>query len=149
MLRLSALTTVHAELNATWQAVSDTEAYAAWIDHTLAIVRTDGIVAVGGRYEERSRLLGPIGIRTRWVVAELDPPRRQVHLGHGLPLMEELRAEFDLEALGPRTTAVTFTLVAVPRARADAFAVLARPLLQRRQRRSVRALGAILDGARA
>jgi carbon monoxide dehydrogenase subunit G len=86
-----------------WELVSDTSRYAEWVEGTESVTRTDGPATRGSTYDEINPILGPWKAKSRWVVTEFEPPRRQIHRGTGLPLSAEFEVDFELTPEGDST----------------------------------------------
>jgi carbon monoxide dehydrogenase subunit G len=123
-----------------WELLCDTGRYAEWVAGTDAVTRTDGPAREGSTYDEVNPILGPWKAKTSWRVTEFEPPRRQIHIGEGLPLASEFAVvmEAEHEADGTR---VTLTLHGKPALGpiGSAFAALMGGQVDRDNRRSVEA----------
>jgi carbon monoxide dehydrogenase subunit G len=85
-LEVSATVPVAAPPERAWELLCDTARYADWVEGTLEVTRTDGPASLGSTYDEVNPILGPWKANTRWTVTEFEPPRRQVHVGEGIPM---------------------------------------------------------------
>jgi carbon monoxide dehydrogenase subunit G len=140
MIEVTASAFVPAPPERVWELLCDTRRYAEWVAGTEAVTRTDGPAREGSTYAEVNPILGPWKARTRWRVTGFEPPRRQIHMGEGLPLTSEFAVamEAEHEADGTR---VTITLRGTPALGpvGSAFAALMRGQVDRDNRRSVEA----------
>jgi len=91
-----------------WRVLNDTRRYAEWVPQTLEVTHSDGEGVVGATYHERNRVFGPIKGDSRWRVVEADE-RHSLHEGEGLPLVDNVSIEFELQPAG-ESTEVTLTL---------------------------------------
>jgi len=67
---------------AVWALICDLRRVPEWVDATVAMTRLhQPIAARGVTYSERTRIMGPLMATTHWEITELEPPRRQVHVG--------------------------------------------------------------------
>lgn len=110
-----ASTTVPASQAAVWELVCDTARYAAWVEGTDEVVRTDGEARAGSTYDERNTVIGPVKARSGWTVAEHEPPRRTLHRGEGIWIADDVSIEMTLEPAGERATRLTLAFRYTPR----------------------------------
>jgi carbon monoxide dehydrogenase subunit G len=140
MIEVSASTFVPAPPERVWALLSDTSRYAEWVAGTDEVTRTDGPALEGSTYDEVNPILGPWKARSRWRVTENEAPRRQVHMGEGLPLTREFAVIMEAEHEGDGTR-VKITLRGTPGMGpiGAAFGTLMRGQVVRDNRRSVEA----------
>jgi carbon monoxide dehydrogenase subunit G len=140
MIEVTASAFVPAPPERVWELLSDTARYAEWVVGTDEVTRTDGPAREGSTYEEVNPILGPWKAKTHWRVTDFEPPRRQIHVGEGLPLISEFAVvmEAEHEADGTR---VNLGLRGTPSLGpvGSAFAALMRGQVERDNRRSVEA----------
>ncbi len=139
---------VRASQQEVWEFICDTERYAEWVDGTLEVIRTDGPAQLGTTYEERSRIAGPWKAKTAWKVSESEPPRRQVHDGDGVPMMEGLAVVLELTPSGETDTELTISYRYTPKfgALGALMDSAARGAAKGAQKRSVDAVATIFAG---
>lgn len=141
-LRVTATAAVSAEPERMWELLCDTTRYAEWVAGTDAVTRTDGPARPGSTYDEVNPVLGPWKARSRWTVAEFDPPRRQVHRGEGLPLTHTFEVVMEVAPVADSASEVTISLRGTPSAGpvGALFVRLMSGQVERDNRRSVRRL---------
>jgi carbon monoxide dehydrogenase subunit G len=87
-----------------WTMICDTRRYSEWIENTDEVVTASSERADAGvTYEERNTIAGPLKGRSRWVVDVAEAPRRAVHSGEGILVVNDLRLEMELEPDGSGT----------------------------------------------
>jgi carbon monoxide dehydrogenase subunit G len=113
-LEVASTVAVPAAPEKAWELLCDTKRYAEWSAGTDEVTRTDGPATPGSTYDEVNPVLGPWKARTHWTVTEFEPPRRQVHLGQGLPLTSEFEIVLELAPTGSGACELTITLRGKP-----------------------------------
>ena len=83
-----------------WQLISDTTRYAEWVEGTETVARTDGPAVPTSTYVEVNPILGPWKTTATWTVVESQPPHRQVHSSHDIPLSNEFLVIMEIAAQG-------------------------------------------------
>jgi uncharacterized protein YndB with AHSA1/START domain len=96
--RVTAATTVAASLERVWTLATDMGRYQDWVESTIEVLRADDEMALGARYEERTRLSGFWTATTRWTVNEFEPMARIAFIGDGAPTVRGLTLELTFEA---------------------------------------------------
>ncbi len=144
MVEVTASGFVAAPPERVWELVCDTARYAEWVEGTDEVTRTDGPAREGSTYDEVNPLLGPWKARSRWTVESLEPPRRQVHHGEGIPLTTEMVVEMEVRPVGEGTE-FTQTLRGTPGAGpvGAAFHRLMRGQVERDNRRTAENLASL------
>jgi hypothetical protein len=90
-----------------WNVVSDVDRYAEWGSWIRDVRRVDRPAGLGAAYDERSRLLAPVVVTSRWRIVEFDAPRRQVHRAETAPLAATFDRVFELASDGTGGTWLT------------------------------------------
>jgi hypothetical protein len=93
-----------------WRVLGEFERYTAWGAWTRDVRRVDRPAGLGAAYDERSRLLAPVLVASRWRIIEFDPPRRQVHRAESAPLAATFDRVFELVPDGDGGTWLTVRL---------------------------------------
>jgi hypothetical protein len=93
---------IDAPPHAVWRLANDIARYPEWVEATLEILEADPVAAPGAVYVERSRIAGPLVMRTRWTVAEFNDQRMvQRHVCDHLPGLWNLWGQLRVEPDGP------------------------------------------------
>ena len=119
-----------------WKVLGDIERYAEWGPWVRFARRVDRPAGLGAAYDERSRLLAPFALGSRWRIIEFDPPRRQVHRAESAALAATYDRVFELASDGDGGTWLTLRLEYRP-ALGAIGRVLDRVALRRAQARRV------------
>jgi hypothetical protein len=93
-----------------WKVLCEIERYADWGPWMRFARRVDRPAGLGAAYDERSRLLAPLVLASRWRIIEFDPPRRQVHRAETAPLAAAYDRVFELSSDGGDGTWLTLRL---------------------------------------
>jgi hypothetical protein len=93
-----------------WKVLSDFERYPAWGGWVRDVQRVDRPAGLGAAYDERSRLLAPLVVASRWRIIEFDAPLRQVHRAESAPLAAAYDRIFELASDGIGGTWLTLRL---------------------------------------
>ncbi|WCB94399.1 hypothetical protein DSM104299_03133 [Baekduia alba] len=93
-----------------WQVLGEVERYVEWGGWMRAVRRVDRPAGLGAAYDERSRLLAPVVVSSRWRIIDFDPPRRQVHRAESAPLAVKYDRVFELASDGLGGTWLTLAV---------------------------------------
>ena len=99
-----------------WQLAGDFSRYPDWVDATLEVTGGDGHAFLGAYYDERTRIAGPIVVRSRWTVTRFDEDAMlQRHEGDDSPGIRDLWLEMRVtpEGAGSRFTVTIGATVAM------------------------------------
>ncbi|MFE6068620.1 SRPBCC family protein [Streptomyces sp. NPDC056525] len=97
---------------AVWDVASNPRRNAEWVNNVQRVTRADSILEVGQSFEERSVVVGPWTVITRWTLLSSDFHHERTYTGQGFPGVGEvrpfLRFQPVIDSSGRENTYVTY-----------------------------------------
>ncbi|MFV6025837.1 SRPBCC family protein [Streptomyces sp. NPDC056264] len=97
---------------AVWEVASNPRRNAEWVNNVQSVTQAASTLEVGQSFEERSIVVGPWTVITRWTLLSSDFHRERTYTGKGFPGVGEvrpfLRFQPMLDSSGREHTYVTY-----------------------------------------